>query len=191
MDEADFRCDERTSVIGAKRGVGRLARIAVEAAGQINGQSFAVGGIHLADHDIKGPAWRAHRPGSKNCVNDPFRVLELALQRTSTELARHVNHRQTTSADNRIIRGGIAPKFVRWSNEYHLHWPPAQIEMPRNDKTIPCVIAFAANNGHGSAAAELAKDINAASARVLHEHEPRHSKFVNRAAIDIADFRSA
>jgi hypothetical protein len=63
--------------------------------------------------------------------------------------------------------------------------------MPRNYKTVACVIAFTADNGHRSAAAELTKDINAAAARVFHQHKPRHPEFVNRAAIDIADLGSA
>ena len=58
--------------------------------------------------------------------------------------------------------------------------------MPRNNKTVAGVIAFAANNGHRSTAGELTKDINAAAARIFHQHEPRHPKFINRAAIDFA-----
>lgn len=189
--KTDFECNERASVIGTKRGIGRLARLAVEAAGQINGQPLGASGVHHPYRSVERLTRCARCAGSQKRIHDPFRALELAFQPTSAELARQINDRQAASLDDREICCRVAEQFVGWSKKQDLHLHAVQIEMSRNDKSVAGVIAFAANNCHRSTALELTKDINAAAARIFHQHEPRHSKFIDRAAIDFADFHSS
>jgi hypothetical protein len=60
--------------------------------------------------------------------------------------------------------------------------------MPGDDKAIASVVSFAANNGHGTVAAELAERIDAAAAGIFHQYQARHSILIYRPAIGLANF---
>jgi hypothetical protein len=49
IGEAELGRYEGAGVVGAERGLRRLARVAIQAARQIDGQAFGVGCVHLAN----------------------------------------------------------------------------------------------------------------------------------------------
>jgi hypothetical protein len=58
IGEAELGRYERAGVVGAERGLRRLARVAIETAWQIYGKAFCLGGVHLPNRGIQ---WRPRR----------------------------------------------------------------------------------------------------------------------------------
>ena len=87
---------------------------------------------------------------------------------------------------NLVVRGRIAPQFIRRACGIDPAGVVANKQVPRDDESIARVVSLAAQNDDRPADAEPLQHIDAPATGVFHEHEARHAIFFDRPAIDLA-----
>ena len=110
---------ERAGLIGANRVLGSRARIAVQAAGQIDRQSFRGRGVELIDDRVQRRTRLAAGAGAQQRVDDPIHPGELLRQSGRVvAIAKHFDRHARLPQDIEI-RSGVARQFGRIGPHEH------------------------------------------------------------------------
>ncbi len=204
LREADFHGGEGAGVVGADRVGGRLARVAVEAAGDVDGELLARLGVHPVDGGVEWRARLARGAGAEHRVDEPVSgggvLVEVESRpaeprRTLCRSARgtywgrpgslcDVEDWKVSFLKDREVGGGIAAQFAYCGEQNHVALVAADREMPGDDEAVAGVITFAAEDDDRAGDAEALQDIDGGAARVFHEHEAAHAVVVDRMAVE-------
>ena len=86
------------------------------------------------------------------------------------------------------VRAGVAADVVAVTREVRFDDGAARPELARDHEPVAAVVPLAADDNHWATTAEVAQEVDASPAGVLHKDEARHLALGNRPAVDFADF---
>ncbi len=190
LREADFHRGECAGVIGADGVSGGLAGVAVEAAGDVDGELFAGLGVHPVDGGVEWRARFAGGAGAEHGVDEPaprcVRAEQVHVERSTAR----VDERSMigTSVFCRIAKFVAASprSSLRRAEQQHAAIVAADFEVPGDDEAVAGVVAFAAEDDDRAVDAEPLQHVDATAAGVFHQHEAGDAVLFDGAAIDFA-----
>src|SRR4051812_26825308 len=142
--------------------------------------------VELIDDRIQGWPRFALGARTEQGIDNPVAVLQKVLEPGSVMTVEELD-RQSAALDDLQIRGGVAGDFFALGPDQDAHVVAAQVEMPRDDKTVATVVALAATYDDRPGNRQSLDEVGHAAAGVLHQHDAGHAKLLRGAAVEFAD----
>ncbi len=181
-EEARLGGDERDSVGGTNRMAGRLAGIAIETAGDVDGQHLRAARVDGVDRDIVRRTRFSSGAGAEQGVDHPIGACQFGSEGRRVELLDgHVGFGQ-----NLVVERGIAFERGRIGQDEHAHGVAAQVQMPGHDEPVAAVVAVAAADGDRARDSQTTQHVGRSATGVFHQHDARQAVVVDGPAVELA-----
>ena len=185
LGETDFGRDEGARVCGADRVLGGLAGIAVQAAGNVDGENWNSRSIQLVDDGVERRPGFALGSGAEQGVDDPSCVSDVFLKLVGfriliARMDRHLRLLQDPVIGCRVTceLGWIAVEEDAWL-------VAAEVEVSGDDEAVAAVVSSAAADYDGAIDSQVFHPIDDAPASVFHENESGKAVNLHRVAVDL------
>jgi len=160
--------------------------------------------VDRGDRLIEGGANRSNQARPEEGIHDPVGVSEYGPQRAvrqdsnfpeghgSIGILLHDDlYRNSRSSNDLKVDRGIARQFSWRCEQQDAYVHGLLVQMARDHKPIPAVVALSATDGHAALNAKRQQKFGGTAAGILHEHDARDSVFLDRPAIELPDLVAA